>query len=138
MDLPIDGQRIREARKAANMDTRQLASAVGVTTSCISNWERGASGINRKHWALLNRFLRLEGEPETNGQGHDLVALEMVPMASPEPEPTFLRLLVPADLMESLRRAATAEYRSPDNQALWAIRMTLEAEGYLGDKGREE
>lgn len=40
------GQRIVEARELRNMKAKDLAESIGVTSTRLSNWENGTSGVN--------------------------------------------------------------------------------------------
>ena len=49
--------------------------------------------------------------------------------------PVVLNLVLSPELAEALKQAADDQYRTVELQALWAIRMTLAAEGHLEGQG---
>ena len=62
MPLPA---RIRNAREQLRMSQQQLADAIGVDRSSVSNWERGTHAPTRVALAALERVLgSLSGEED--------------------------------------------------------------------------
>lgn len=62
------GDEIRRARERLQMTQPQLAEAVGVSESTISNWERGRS-VPKNRLTLVREVLRMD-QP-TNGDSDD-------------------------------------------------------------------
>ena len=140
---PIDGQTIRAARTALGITPKQLGAAMGVSASCVSNWETGRNGIQKRNFFLLCRILDLN----PNGQESAVVEpslhvaepnnVEKVEKAEEQEEPAFsssekpLLLSLPTNLYEALENASVAEYRAIEYQAIWAIETYLHTHGYF-------
>ena len=54
------GGKIRDARKAAGLTQRQLAKAIGVGNTSISNWEQGVSSPDPETIELLGQILGVQ------------------------------------------------------------------------------
>ncbi len=79
------GKRIRQAREAAGVKQDQLAQAVGLSRTSITNIERGRQGVQAY---LLARIADVLGKPPS----------ELLPRLAPEPEavPEKVRSLEPS------------------------------------------
>ncbi|MCK4283919.1 MAG: helix-turn-helix transcriptional regulator, partial [Candidatus Brocadiae bacterium] len=54
------GQDIRSARHARRWTQSELARHLDISHKTVSNWERGRSGVPKRHHALLCRLLGLD------------------------------------------------------------------------------
>lgn len=52
-DMENFGSRISEFRKNKNMTQAELATKLGVTRSCIANWETGKREVEIIYWEVL-------------------------------------------------------------------------------------
>ena len=150
MKMPIDGGIITEARQTRGMSKHQLAEAMRVTPTCVNTWERGKAGVTGVtcgNWEKLCHLLwnddylqfiagKDAGVEVTTGP----VVINGAPLLSESftPLPAVINLVLSPELAEALKQAASDQYRTVELQALWAIRMTLEAEGHLDVQGGEK
>jgi transcriptional regulator with XRE-family HTH domain len=50
LDLPIDGDRIRQRRKQLGLSQSELGRHLGVQLNTVARWERGEIGIDHPDW----------------------------------------------------------------------------------------
>ena len=165
MKMPIDGGIITNARQTRGMSKHQLAEAMRVTPTCVNTWERGkagVTGVTSGNWAKLCHLLvlntapcekchtpvaygeayggtRFDGTDEYFCEGcYDSRNSQRLEVEHRRTTPVVLNLVLSPELAEALKQAADDQYRTVELQALWAIRMTLEAEGHLDVQGGEK
>ncbi len=92
------GQRIKQAREEALLGQRDVAEALGVSVSTVSNWERGKT-VPRSRRAALEKLL-------------DLTSGEVANPAESRPDPTLTAATDMQLAMEFFRRLQNAKRRS--------------------------
>jgi transcriptional regulator with XRE-family HTH domain len=104
LSMDTIGDRIRQARVAAGIRTQQqLADAVGVTRSAVSQWESGTSQhVKPEHLAAIAEACSVEMRWLATGRGpreglsvRDLEWLELGRAARPRDRQAIWDLLVP-------------------------------------------
>jgi len=63
IDLNTIGDHIRKRRLDLNLLQRDAAERIGVTTSCVWNWENDASSPDWRHWKSIIEFLGYDPVP---------------------------------------------------------------------------
>lgn len=68
------GEKIRDAREAANLSQEEVAKACGVTREAVSAWESGDSRPRASRWRDLMRSINLRPDDFTSDMTADIPA----------------------------------------------------------------